>query len=95
MGEDRSELQDAVSEGAVGSQPTAVRRQKPPDFAGIREAHPNAYEPWSIEEDKRLLQLHTAGASIAELAKLHRRPVSAIRSRLRQLASSYAETSDG
>lgn len=82
MSNEERELQNAVSEGALGSQPPAVRRQKPPDFAGIRRRYQNAYKAWTSEEDSQLKQSLACGLGVAAIAHLHGRPVSAIRSRI-------------
>ena len=50
-----------------------------------RQTHPNAYQPWSSEEDERLKAAWTRTCSIEQLAKNHGRAPSAIRSRLEKL----------
>ncbi|MCF8257916.1 MAG: hypothetical protein K9J06_10190 [Flavobacteriales bacterium] len=47
----------------------------------------NAYAPWSIADDQRLLDLHSEGNAIKELANIFGRKKGAIRSRLRKLNS--------
>jgi aminoglycoside phosphotransferase len=46
---------------------------------------PNTGKTWPVEEDSVLLKRFSAGADVAELAKLHRRTVGAIRARLEKL----------
>ncbi|MBX9363647.1 hypothetical protein [Streptomyces sp. WAC04114] len=47
-----------------------------------RKTHPNAYEPWSIEDDQRLAERCAMGASLAELAQEFGRNQGGIASRL-------------
>ena len=47
-----------------------------------RAKHPNAYRPWTKEDDDRLLQLSASGKSIPELCKIFGRNEGAITSRL-------------
>ncbi len=51
----------------------------------IRTRHPHAYQPWSPEEDAKLLQERAQGQGVAHLARLLGRQATAIRSRLNQL----------
>lgn len=55
------------------------------DLGVIRESHPNAYEPWTSEEDERLKEMQQTGQSVSELATEFGRQQGAIRSRLRKL----------
>ena len=55
-------------------------------LAAIKQKHPRAYEPWTLNEDIRLAALHAEGAPIDELATRFQRQPSAIRSRLEKLA---------
>jgi len=48
------------------------------------ETH-NSYEPWTPEEDNRLISSYRAGVAIKELAITHKRTAGAIRSRLDKL----------
>lgn len=73
----------ANSSSTVG-RPDATRKQHP--YEKVRERHPNAYKPWSPEDDRELLRLHEGGWNKAELAERFGRQPSAIRSRLRKLA---------
>lgn len=50
--------------------------------ARVRERHPRAFEPWSEEEDARLLRRFDEGAKAADLAKELGRPPNAVRIRL-------------
>jgi hypothetical protein len=53
-------------------------------MAKIHEKHPRAYAPWDTTEDQLLKERFLAGQSVPELAVLHQRRPSAIRSRLRK-----------
>lgn len=63
----------------------------PPDgrvyqVAEVRRQHPNAYGPWTADDDAALLAAHQAGHDITALAGTFGRQPSAIRSRLSHLA---------
>lgn len=51
----------------------------------IRQKYPKAYKTWSSEEEKALEKQFKAGISIAQIAKLQKRKIGAIRSRLRKI----------
>jgi len=57
-----------------------------PDFITVvRRNYPRAYEPWTLEEEQRLVELSQKGLTHDEIAsQLHRKP-GAIRSRLHKL----------
>jgi hypothetical protein len=63
-----------------GEPPTVTPAQERIDR--LREKHPNAYLPWTAEDDRRLRDLHQREVSIAELASTFGRQPSAIKSRL-------------
>ena len=50
-----------------------------------RKQHPNAYKPWSEEDDERLLTLVNEKKSIKELSFIFKRNENAIRSRINKL----------
>ena len=50
-----------------------------------RQEHPNAYMPWSKEDDKQLELLFCEGKSIAELSEIFQRKKGAITSRIKKL----------
>jgi len=54
-------------------------------FEQERQTHPNAYQPWTREEDEQLKAAYTRSSSIEQLARNHGRAPSAIRSRLEKL----------
>lgn len=51
----------------------------------IREKHPQAYQPWSLEDDEKLETLFCEGKSVKELASFFERNDGAIRSRIKKL----------
>ncbi len=51
----------------------------------VRRSHPRAYEPWTVEEESKLLRFHGEGLSLAEIAAKLQRQRSAIASRLARL----------
>lgn len=51
----------------------------------IREKHPQAYQPWSLEDDEKLETLFCEGKSVKELASILERNDGAIRSRIKKL----------
>ena len=51
-------------------------------FEPIRQKHPNAYRPWSKEEDAQLAGLHCTGKKVKEISVALGRQPGAIRSRL-------------
>lgn len=50
--------------------------------ARLRQKHPRAYEPWTQEEDARLLLRYAEGAKVAQLARDMGRQPNAVRARL-------------
>lgn len=70
-------------------EPAQAISQKPTDkaysVAEKREKHPNAYAPWTDEDDARLEQLYCEGKKNKELAALFGRDPSAIASRIKKL----------
>lgn len=56
----------------------------------LRAVYPNAYRPWSKEEDSRLLARHHEGASAKELSAEFGRQSGSIRSRLEKLSEDIA-----
>ena len=60
-----------------------IKKEVP--FAEIREKHPNAYRPWSKEQDEELKKLFTAGSKIVDLMKSFGRKRGGITARLEKL----------
>jgi DNA-binding NarL/FixJ family response regulator len=54
-------------------------------LAELREQHPRANQPWSDEEDARLLQLVADGAAVKDIATALERQRTAITSRIEKL----------
>jgi hypothetical protein len=73
---------DAAAEALeLAGYPTSAYHKR---LAEIRAKYPRAYEPWTQGEDKKLEQLHGAGAHVREIAEQLQRQPSAIESRLKQ-----------
>jgi len=51
----------------------------------IREEHPQAYRPWSAEDDGKLEALFCEGKTVKELASIFERKEGAITSRIKKL----------
>lgn len=51
----------------------------------IREQHPQAYLPWSTEDDEKLEGLFCEGKTVKELANIFERKAGAITSRIKKL----------
>ena len=74
---------DQLLETITKQIPTPVKKER-----GIRpliELYPNAYAPWSTEDDKLLVKLYESGKTIDELAKLFGRNSGGIKYKLRKL----------
>ena len=54
-------------------------------FEEIRQKHPNAYQPWSKEQDEELKKLFTSGLKVIELMKKFGRKRGGITARLEKL----------
>ena len=79
------ELMRAVSAmPEVRAAPEPARQQQA-RYDVIRRTHPRAYEPWSADEDKRLLDELEQGCPVSQMAKNHGRQPNAIRSRIQRL----------
>ncbi len=51
----------------------------------LRKSHTQAYEPWTIEADKKLIYLYRQGKTVKELSVIFGRTQGAIRSRIKKL----------
>lgn len=51
----------------------------------LRDKYPNAYKPWSEEDDKRLTELYNSGKTVKELSDTFLRNKGSITSKLRKL----------
>lgn len=61
------------------------KKQKAYTLEEKRAKHPNAYRPWTKEDDDKLQQLFASGTNISELCKIFCRNLGAITSRLNKL----------
>ncbi len=68
-----------MQEGA----PSTARPRK--TLAEIREKHPNAYRPWSEEQDEELKKLFNEGKKVIEIMKIFGRKRGGINARLEKL----------
>jgi uncharacterized protein (DUF433 family) len=76
----------------ISAQPALSATAEPPNrpteisaMEMAKRTYPNAYMPWSADDDAQLADMHGAGASKAEMAAHFQRQPSAIRSRLSKL----------
>ena len=53
-------------------------------FPGIH-VHKMAYEPWTDEEEQKLMEMHNVGFSINQIAQVLQRLPTAIASRLKKI----------
>lgn len=51
----------------------------------VREKYPRAFMPWKTDEETSLIELFRNGATIENIASIHKRKVGAIKSRLEKL----------
>lgn len=65
------------------------QKHYPPKLSEIRKQYPNAYKPWSHEDDILLLKLRTEGKTVNELSALFQRNPGSIRSRLQKFRMLY------
>ncbi len=71
--------------GKKGIAKTKLNNTKLDGFAEICAKHPNAYRPWSKEQDEELKNLFETGMPVAELMKKFGRKSGAITARLEKL----------
>ncbi len=62
-----------------------TKNENKDQYADIRKKYPNAYKPWSRDEDKKLRQFYLDGAGESKLVKIFGRGKGAIQSRLMKL----------
>ena len=62
-----------------------VGRRRGSSLEEKRSLHPRAYAPWTPEEEQRLIEMHTAGASVDRISAAIQRQPGGVRSRLRKL----------
>ena len=98
----RLEASGAISGPTDGPAPSAPGPAPGDDtyIDEVRQTHPRAYEKWTPEEDRRLLELFEAGCSIDDIAADLGRQPGAIESRLNRagrtqnIGHTHAETLD-
>lgn len=71
-------------------EPQPVQKPSPhgalPDYVWIaREKYPHAYEPWTEEEERRMMELFNAETDVALIAQILGRQPGAIESRVRKV----------
>ena len=77
----------AYTEGEIGRTPSPAPRPEPKSdsyLEQVRKSHPRVYEPWSLDEERRLESLFESGRSVDEIASMLGRQPSAITSRLKR-----------
>ena len=74
---------EQVLETIVNLLPTQKKRSR--SLQPLIELYPNAYAPWTAEDDKRLERLYAKGKSVQDLAATFGRNNGGIKSRLRKL----------
>ena len=63
----------------------AESQKKPQYIVELRKQYPNAYKPWSEEDDKLLIKMCKEGKTINDLSSFFQRNVGGVRSRLHKL----------
>jgi hypothetical protein len=77
-----------IDERMANHGPEADSEELPPGPSAMESAkqvYPNAYAPWSANDDAELTTMHATGATTNEIAARYQRQPSAIRSRLAKL----------
>lgn len=93
----RDDLSRAATQAlaALGDAPARVETRAE-RVARVRRTHPRAFEPWTEDEDARLLRRFDEGARVADLARELGRPPGAVRMRLeRWLGPSWRDRGAG
>ena len=62
-----------------------IKGQKYSYIVGVQNTYPNAYKPWTPNDDEKLIQLFQEGKAIEELSDIFGRKQGGIRSRLKLL----------
>lgn len=73
---------DAKKRKSMSGEPD---RQKAYSVDKLREKHPNAYKPWSVDDDIELTDLYCQGVSVSEIADIFGRNRGSIVSRIAKL----------
>jgi hypothetical protein len=88
--EELGALHAAFVKAIGGREPEEIKKERAQGAAQsrlqkMREKHPNAYKPWTAEDDARLTELFRASAAVSTLVKEFGRQRGAINSRLVRL----------
>jgi hypothetical protein len=75
----------ALDLSVAGSEPRSRSAAAQERLDEIRRAHPNAYLPWTQEQEELLAARHAEGATVAELAEELGRQPGGIEARLEKL----------
>lgn len=67
------------------SKKKGLKKSVPENINEIRKSHSKAYEPWTIETDKKLVYLFRQGKTVKEMSEIFGRTNGAIRSRINKL----------
>ncbi len=81
----------AILGRAAGSTSTSERIER---IERIRQKYPNAYTPWTAENDGKLLELHHAKVSVVDMARHFGRKPTAITSRLDKVLPPEADPNE-
>ncbi len=74
-----------ADEGSIPKKKNRSSKPKGHGFDKIREKHPNAFRPWSKEQDEELRQFFSNDVSMEDLSKTFGRKTGAIKMRLMKL----------
>jgi len=66
-------------------QETSTEGHKPNAMELAKQLYPRAYEPWSMEEDQKLIEMYKLGKECSEIAEEFQRQPSAISARITKL----------
>lgn len=82
-----ADLEEKAQQRRQNKKPEKTAEQGPwaEKLAKMREKYPNAYQPWSAEEDETLQNQFVTGAQIKEICKAMGRHPGSIRARLKKL----------
>jgi hypothetical protein len=86
--EELADMQKRFITMSGGKEPEEVKKERAEAMSGVekmRQKHPNAYRPWSAEDDARLTDLFRSNTKVSELVKEFGRQRGAINSRLIRL----------
>ena len=79
------EFIDAIIELTSEVYDEVTIKHKPLNYEEIRKTYPNAYMPWTLEDDEKLELLYCERTSISTLSKVFGRKRGAILSRIKKL----------